>query len=113
MPRRPRTILYVGIKDSVVALDAATGAELWRQVLKAADFVSVFFDGVNVYATNRGEIWAFDPQSGTPRWHNEMKGLGRGLMSLASTAVPMSATSPADVEHQQREAAAAAAAAAG
>ena len=41
MPRDPQILIYVGIKDSVVALDEKTGAELWRAKLRTSDFVTV------------------------------------------------------------------------
>lgn len=88
MVTSPNTLLFVGIKGSLVALDAATGEEAWRRELVGADFVSVLFDGTAVYATSRGEVWCFDPTTGRFRWHNELKGLGRNLVSLASSALP-------------------------
>ena len=88
MPRDLRVLIFVGIKDAVVALDERTGAEVWRTELRSASFVYVIFDGQSVYATNAGEVWRLDPQQGTIMWRNELKGLGRGFASLASTRSP-------------------------
>ena len=88
MPRDLPSLIYVGIKNSVVALDAATGAELWRAKLKGSDFVTVLFDGQSLVAANAGEVFALDPQNGAVLWHNNMKGLGLGIVSLASSRLP-------------------------
>lgn len=85
MPRDPQVLLFVGIKNAVVALDAATGAEVWRAQLRGSDFVSVLWDGEALFASNRGEVWRLDPHTGEALWHNELKGLGWGLASLASS----------------------------
>jgi outer membrane protein assembly factor BamB len=88
MPRDLRSLLYVGIKNSVVALDISTGIEMWRTKLKGSDFVTVMFDGQSLVAANAGEIFALDPQTGAMLWHNNLKGLGLGVVSLASSRAP-------------------------
>jgi outer membrane protein assembly factor BamB len=109
MPRDLRSLIFVGIKNSVVALDVKSGEEVWRTKLKGSDFVTVLFDGESLVAANAGEIFALDPQTGTVRWHNTMKGLGLGLVTLASSRV---ATDPGgSVAGSQRHVQAAAAAA--
>jgi outer membrane protein assembly factor BamB len=85
MPRDLRSLLYVGIKNSVVALDISTGIEMWRTKLKGSDFVTVMFDGESLVAANAGEIFALDPQTGAVLWHNNLKGLGLGVVSLVSS----------------------------
>jgi outer membrane protein assembly factor BamB len=113
MPRDPQVLLFVGIKDTVIALDDRTGMEVWRAELKRSDYVSVLWDGAALFATNSGEVWRLDPQTGQVLWHNELKGLGRGLVSVASSRTP-SGASATDVaqEKRRRDAAQAAAAAA-
>ena len=107
--------LFVGIKDSVVALDPATGEAVWSVGLGGSDHVSVLWDGTALYATNRGEVWCLDPSTGAVKWRNELKGYGRGMVSLASTAQPTSSTSDTDFRlmKRKRDQDAAAAAAAG
>jgi outer membrane protein assembly factor BamB len=111
MPRDLPSLLYVGIKNSVVALDIATGAELWRTKLKGQDFVTVLYDGVSLIASNAGEVFALDPKTGAMLWQNNMKGLGLGIVSLASSRMPTatSATTPGAAGARQQAAAAAAA----
>ncbi|MFN0112409.1 MAG: PQQ-binding-like beta-propeller repeat protein [Blastocatellia bacterium] len=76
--------IYLGIKGAVIAINRATGEELWRTTLKGSDFVNIVLDGNQIYATTRGEIFCLDTQTGEPRWHNELKGLGLGLISIAT-----------------------------
>jgi outer membrane protein assembly factor BamB len=92
MPRDLPTLIYVGIKNSVIALDAATGAEMWRAKLKGSDFVTVLFDGRSLIAANAGEVFALDPSNGAVLWHNTMKGMGLGIVSLASSRIATDAT---------------------
>jgi outer membrane protein assembly factor BamB len=88
MARDAQTLVFVGILEYVVAVDSQTGAEIWRTELKGSDFVSVLWDGEMLLAANAGEVFRLDPRDGTVRWHNKMKGLGRGVVSLASQRAP-------------------------
>jgi len=112
MPRDLQTLIFVGIKHSVVALDDRTGAEVWRTELRSGDYVTVLWDGEALIAGNSGEIWRLDPRNGQVMWRNELKGLGRGLVSMASTRLPgLTAQGDLSAEKRRRDAAAAAAAA--
>lgn len=117
MPRDPQTLVFVGIKSSVIALDERTGAEVWSTKLRGSDFVTVLWDGEALLAANGGEVFRLEPQSGTLMWHNQLKGLGRGLVSLASTRAPHAMTgtdfAQAKKKRDQQQTAAAAAAGAG
>jgi len=97
-PRR----LYLGVKGSVVALDADTGRQLWATHLKGSDFVHVVLEGDNLYATTRGEVFCLDPGTGDGRWHNPLKGFGYGLVSVACAGAPMDWLALA-AESQERE----------
>jgi len=112
MPRDPQTLIFVGIKHSVVALDDRTGTEVWRTELRSGDYVTVLWDGEALIAGNSGEIWRLDPRNGHAMWRNELKGLGRGLVSMTSTRLPgLTAQEDLSAEKRRRDAAAAAAAA--
>jgi outer membrane protein assembly factor BamB len=76
-------LIYLGIKGSVIALDAATGQQAWVQKLKGSDFVNVGLVGDVVLATTHGEIFGIDAQSGAIRWHDPLKGYGWGLVTMA------------------------------
>lgn len=109
MPRDPRVLVFVGIKSSVIALDERTGDEVWRTELRSSDYVSVFWDGESLFAANSGEVWRIDPETGNLLWHNELKGMGRGLVSLATSRHPnTSAGTDLAAEKRRRDAQAAA-----
>lgn len=110
MPRDPQVLMFVGIKNAVIALDDRTGDEVWRAVLRSSDYVAVLWDGVALLASNAGEVWRLDPSDGHVLWHNELSGMGRGLISLASSRSG-GAAAGADLaaEKRRRDAAAAAA----
>ena len=81
------SIMYLGVRGTVVALDRRTGAEIWRTPLKGGDFVNVALDGDSLFATARGEIFCLDPVTGRIRWVNPLKGLGWGLITIAGTDI--------------------------
>jgi outer membrane protein assembly factor BamB len=114
MPRDPQMLIFVGIKNAVIALDDGTGTEIWRTELRSPDYVNVLWDGEALFAANGGEVWRLDPERGQVLWHNELKGLGRGLVSLASSR-RASGTAETDLvaQKKRRDAAAASAASAG
>ena len=96
MPRDLRTLIFVGIKNAVVAVDARTGDEVWRAKLTGmASFVTVLWDGEFLVAAADGEVFGLDWRDGTITWHNKMKGLGLGFVSLASSRAPSATSSPA------------------
>jgi hypothetical protein len=97
--------IFIGIKGTVLALDRATGEELWRTPLKGGDFVNVVLDGGDVLASARGEVFCLDPATGDIRWNNSLRGLGWGLVTFAG-ASPV----PLAEEARRRQAAASASA---
>ena len=101
MPRDPQILVFIGIKDCVLALDERTGTEVWRTELRSSDHVTVHWDGEALFASNAGEVWRLDPETGNAMWHNELKGLGRGLVSMASSR-RASTTADADFAAQKR-----------
>lgn len=82
--RTASSLLYLGIRGRVVALNRMTGDEVWRTELKGSGFVQVARDQDYVYATTRGEIFCLAPASGQLIWNNTLKGLGMDLASIAS-----------------------------
>jgi outer membrane protein assembly factor BamB len=104
-----RDLVVVGLCGCAVAIDRATGSEVWRTELKGSDFVNVVLDGGDVFAGTKGRLFCLDAATGTVRWQNDLKGLGWGLVSIAGDNV----APPAESLRRQRAAAAAAASAAG
>ena len=115
MPRDLQTLVFIGIRDTVLALDDRTGDEVWRTELRGGDFVTVCWDGEALFAANSGEVSRLDPRSGNVLWHNKLKGLGRGLVSVATTrtAQPQPGLDSAVAKKKRDNDAAAAATAAG
>jgi len=104
------TMIFIGIGGTVLALDRATGQEVWRSKLKGADFTNVVLQDEALYAATEGELFCLDPTSGQVRWHNRLKGLGTGLITIGSSGCQQT---PVMSQKQRRDAAAAAAAATG
>ena len=103
------SLMYIGIKGTVLAVDRRTGAEQWRTHLKGSDFVNVVLDADALFATARGELFCLDPATGQIRWNNPLTGMGWGLVTTAGDSiVPM-----AQVHIARQQAAATSAASAG
>jgi outer membrane protein assembly factor BamB len=98
-------MVFIGIAGHAVALDRATGQEVWRTKLVGSDFVTLVLDGADLFAGTRGRLFCLDPASGMIRWRNELKGLGWDLVSVAGDG----AATAAESERRRRAAAAAAA----
>jgi outer membrane protein assembly factor BamB len=75
--------LYIGIRGTVLAIDRATGKEVWTSSLKGADFVNVVLDGGQLFAASKGELYSLDTSTGQVLWKNELKGMGWGLFTIA------------------------------
>jgi outer membrane protein assembly factor BamB len=105
-------LVFIGIKGSVLALDRATGQQVWATHLKGFDFVNVIVQDGAVLASCYGEIFCLDPVTGDALWHNPLKGFGRGLATIATEHNPGDGNAPVLVEKRRRDEAAAASAAA-
>lgn len=110
MPRDPQVLIYVGIRKSVIALDERSGGEVWRTDLRGGDYVTVLWDGEALLAANSGEVFRLDPATGSIIWNNTLKGLGHGLVSLASSRRAMSSAPTDSAAKKKRDEAAVAAA---
>jgi outer membrane protein assembly factor BamB len=104
-------LVFIGIKGSVVALDRASGLQVWSTHLKGSDFVNVALYGEIVLASCCGEIFCLDPFSGKALWHNPLKGFGLGLATIATDYTPgmTNAAVLAQKQRSDQEAASAAA----
>jgi len=102
-------LVFIGIKGSVVALDRATGQQVWATHLKGSDFVNVVVQDGAVLASCYGEIFCLDPLTGVGMWNNPLKGFGRGLATIATESNPGSGNAVL-VEKRRRDQAAAASA---
>ncbi|MDQ3697737.1 MAG: PQQ-like beta-propeller repeat protein [Gemmatimonadota bacterium] len=117
MPRiRAESLLFIGIQGHALAVDRATGTEVWRRKLKGSDVVLIHRDAERLYATTKGEAWCLDPLSGAVLWNNQLKGLGLGLVCVATdvgnerAATPYTTTAEQQRRREAQSASAAAAA---
>jgi outer membrane protein assembly factor BamB len=111
-PMKISDLVFIGIKGSVIALNRATGQQVWATHLKGSDFVNVVVQDGTVLASCCGEIFCLDRLTGDARWHNPLKGFGRGLATIALEGMPGSGNALVLAEKQRRDEQAAAAAAA-
>ena len=100
--------VIIGISGTVLALDCGSGNEVWRTSLKGSDFVNAVLHDDCVYAATKGELFCLDRTTGAIRWRNGLTGLGRGLVTIAS-----SGDGTAAMEEKRRRDEAAAATSAG
>lgn len=96
--------LYIGINGHVVAIDRATGAEIWRCKLKSSPYVTVHSDASGLYAGANGELFCIDRVTGSVVWQNGLQGLGYHLITFSG----MSQTTAAAKKRAEDTAAAAA-----
>ena len=101
-------LVFVGIKGSVVALNRATGQQVWATHLKGSNFVNVAVQNGAVLASCYGEIFCLDPLTGDALWHNPLKGFGLGLATIATEHNPGDGNAPVLAEKRRRDEAAAA-----
>jgi outer membrane protein assembly factor BamB len=100
------TLVFVGVKGTVVALEKSSGSEVWRTPLGTSHFVNLVLDGDALYAGSRGKIYCLSASSGAIRWKNDLKGLGFGLVSIGAPGGSNAAA--AEMMFQEQAAAAAA-----
>ena len=103
-------LIFIGIKGSVIALDRASGEQVWATHLKGYDFVNVLVENGTLFATCYGEVFCLNPLTGEGLWHNRLKGLGTGLATIATEgAVQSTLTAVLAEKHRRDEEAAASA----
>ena len=103
MGMKTSNLVFVGIKGSVVALNRATGEQVWATHLKGSDFVNILVQDGTILATCCGEIFCLDPLTGNARWHNPLKGFGRGLATMATEGMPGNSNTLALAEKRRQD----------
>ena len=78
--------VLIGVGGHAVAIDPASGAEIWRTKLKGSGFVTVWQADGRVYAGANGELFCLDESSGSILWRNPLKGLGLGVVAFSSSS---------------------------
>ena len=101
--------ICVGIKGRVLALNRRSGETLWETKLVGNQFVNVHWEGNNVIAATRGEVYCPDPKSGKIKWRNGLPGMGWGMVTIAGAEG--NARAIIEALHRQQQAASSGAAA--
>lgn len=96
-----------------MALNRATGQQVWATHLKGSDFVNVIVQDETIVASCRGEIFCLDALTGNARWHNPLRGFGWGLATIATEDTLRFGNPPVLAEKRRRDEEAASAAASG
>jgi outer membrane protein assembly factor BamB len=88
-------LVFIGIKGTVLALNRATGEQVWTRHLtlstiaaSAHVIVYVVVQNEAILASYNGEVFSLDPLTGDVRWHNPLKGFGIGLATIAMEPNP-------------------------
>jgi outer membrane protein assembly factor BamB len=105
--------VFLGINGSAIALDETTGAQVWSTSLKGSDFVNLLVTENKLYAATKGEIFCLDPGTGKILWHNPLRGMGHGLVCIASPESQPNPTAAIKQKKNQEDEAAAVVVAAG
>ena len=100
---RTSDLVFIGIKGCVIALDRATGAQVWVTRLKGGDFVNVVVRNGAILASCYGEIFCLDALTGNALWHNPLKGFGMGLATIALEEGPPGGIPPVMAEKRRRD----------
>jgi hypothetical protein len=101
-------LVFIGIRGFVVALNRATGEQLWATQLRGYDFVNVVLQDGLVFATSHGEAFCLEPLTGKLLWHNRLKGFGLGLATIAADGAVQAGGLSLMAEKRRRDQAAAA-----
>jgi outer membrane protein assembly factor BamB len=104
----PGSVVFVGLRGAVVAVDRDSGKSIWESNLKGSDFVTVTLQDGDLFAASRGRVYRLDPASGAILWVNELAGLGWGIVSIAGAS---QTAGPAETRRRQAAAASTTAAA--
>lgn len=102
----PSTSIFLGAKGEVLAVDRATGQQLWRTKLAGGDFVNLILDEDRIVATSKGKAFCLDAATGQLLWRNDLPGLGFGLVSIATASGSTPSGPPSERRRQQQAAAA-------
>jgi hypothetical protein len=105
-------LVFIGIKGSVVALNRATGEQVWATPFGGSGFVNVVVEDEKVFATCSGQAFTLDAFTGEVLWKNGLKGFGFGLATIATPGQVGSGQMPLMAEKRRRDQQAASAAAA-
>jgi outer membrane protein assembly factor BamB len=78
-------LIFVGFNSQVVALDRETGDIVWEwRSRQGSGYVTVLLDGDRLVVSVIGYTYCLDSATGRELWFNPLKGMGVGVVSMAS-----------------------------
>lgn len=94
-------LVYIGFNKQVFGIDRYNGSITWEwKASKGTGYIGILLDGDRLIVNCSGWTWCLDPITGSEIWHQEFKGKGTGIASMASphgNAVGDSASQAAQV----------------
>ena len=79
------SVVFVGTRGTVLAIDRSSGETVWTTELKGSDFVDVMLVDGDLFAASKGRLYRLDPAGGAILWCNDLPGLGWNIVSIAGS----------------------------
>jgi hypothetical protein len=70
-------------EELVVCLEADTGDKLWEQATVEYGHASLLVAGDDLFVARGSHVECLDRRTGSSRWAKTVRGMGKGLASLA------------------------------
>ncbi len=79
-------LLFLGTHGHVVAVEKATGREVWKTSLPKTGYsvVSILVEDGLLLCASHGRAFGLDVETGEIRWTNHLRGLGHGHVYLST-----------------------------
>lgn len=79
-------LVFIGFNKQVFGIDRYNGSIVWEwKAAKGTGYIGIMLDGDRLIVNCSGWTWCLDPLTGAEIWHQEFKGKGTGIPSMAST----------------------------
>jgi outer membrane protein assembly factor BamB len=100
-------LVFLGFNSRVVALDRDTGEVVWQwKSPKGTGYTTVLLDGDRLMVSVEGYTYCLHPLNGQPRWHNDLPGMGTGVVTITTVRGSTAHVAAEAAAEAQREASA-------
>ena len=98
-----QTLLYIGCKRMITALDASSGSVVWEHKLPGVfgTYLTLMVQGGVLYASRQGVVYAIDALTGEPLWQSAVAG-GKNVPMMMATSSGASADMQQQLAHKQQ-----------
>jgi outer membrane protein assembly factor BamB len=87
-------LLIIGFNSRIVALRKQNGQMVWSwKSPKGSGYVAILFEANRLWVSVDGYTYGLDALTGAELWRNELRGMGTGVVCLATTGGSTSAFS--------------------